>query len=53
MAHELEVWLFTDRVDTLALVDGRLSFCYAPSWLSQQNAIALSAYLPAASGVVR
>ena len=26
MAHELEVWLFTDRVGTLALIDGRLSF---------------------------
>ena len=23
MAHELEVWLFADRVGTLALVDGR------------------------------
>ena len=24
MAHELDVWLFADRVGTLALVDGRL-----------------------------
>lgn len=46
MAHELEVWLFTDRVGTLALVDGRLSFCYAPGWLSLPNAVALSASLP-------
>ncbi|MGC9206083.1 HipA N-terminal domain-containing protein [Acidithiobacillus sp.] len=46
MAHELEVWLFADRVGTLALVDGRLSFCYAPSWLTHKDAIALSASLP-------
>ena len=46
MAHELEVWLFTDRVGTLALVDGRLSFCYASGWLSLPNAVALSASLP-------
>ncbi|MDP2828043.1 MAG: type II toxin-antitoxin system HipA family toxin [Sulfuricellaceae bacterium] len=46
MAHELEVWLFTDRVGTLALVEGRLNFCYAPGWLSQPNAVALSASLP-------
>jgi len=46
MAHELEVWLFADRVGTLALVDGRLNFCYAPGWLSQQGALALSASLP-------
>jgi serine/threonine-protein kinase HipA len=46
MAHELEVWLFTDRVGTLALVDGRLNFCYAPDWLSRKDAVALSASLP-------
>lgn len=46
MAHELEVWLFDDRIGTLALVDGRLSFCYAPGWLSHPDAIALSASLP-------
>lgn len=46
MAHELEVWLFADRVGTLALVNGRLSFCYAPSWLSRPNAVVLSASLP-------
>jgi serine/threonine-protein kinase HipA len=46
MAHELEVWLFADRVGTLALMEGRLSFCYAPGWLSQPNAVALSASLP-------
>lgn len=42
MAHELEVRLFADRVGTLALVDGRLSFCFAPGWLSQPGAVALS-----------
>ena len=46
MANELAVWLFADRVGTLALVDGRLSFCYAPDWLSHKDAAALSASLP-------
>jgi len=46
MAHELEVWLFADSVGTLALVDGRLSFCYASGWLAQSDAVALSASLP-------
>ena len=46
MAHELEVWLFADRVGTLALVDGRLSFCYASGWLAQSDAVALSVSLP-------
>lgn len=46
MPHELEVRLFAERVGTLALVDGRLTFCYAPGWLSRSDAIALSASLP-------
>ncbi len=46
MAHELDVWLFADRVGTLARVDGRLNFRYAPDWLSRQNAVALSISLP-------
>jgi serine/threonine-protein kinase HipA len=46
MAHELEVWLFADRVGTLALVDGQLNYCYASDWLEQSNAVALSASLP-------
>lgn len=46
MAHELEVWLFADHVGTLALVNGRLNFCYTPAWLSHKNAVALSASLP-------
>jgi serine/threonine-protein kinase HipA len=41
MAHELEVFLFAERVGTLALVDGRLTFCYVPGWLSQPAAVAL------------
>jgi serine/threonine-protein kinase HipA len=46
MAHELDVFLFTDRVGSLAQVEGRLNFCYAPDWLSQPDAVALSASLP-------
>ena len=46
MAHELEVWLFSERVGTLARVNGRLNFCYAPGWLSHKDAVALSASLP-------
>jgi serine/threonine-protein kinase HipA len=46
MTHELHVWLFTDRVGTLALLDGRLSFSYAPGWLDQSDAVPLSASLP-------
>lgn len=46
MTHELEVWLFADHVGTLALVDGRLGFCYVPGWLSPPNAVALSHSLP-------
>ena len=46
MAHELQVWLFANHVGTLALEDGRLSFCYVPTWLAQADAVALSASLP-------
>lgn len=46
MAHELEVWLFADRVGTLALVDGQLNYCYASDWLSHKDAVALSTSLP-------
>ena len=46
MTHELEVWLFSDHVGTLALVDGRLAFCYTAGWLSQPDAVALSHSLP-------
>jgi serine/threonine-protein kinase HipA len=46
MTHELEVWLFADRTGTLALVEGRLNFWYAPEWLKHPNAVALSCSLP-------
>ncbi|OYY74455.1 MAG: toxin HipA [Gammaproteobacteria bacterium 28-57-27] len=46
MAHELDVWLFADRIGTLALIEGRLSFCYAQAWLAKPNAVALSTSLP-------
>ena len=46
MAHELEVWLFADRIGALALVEGRLNFRYTPEWLKQPNAVALSCSLP-------
>ncbi len=46
MTHELDVWLFSDRVGTLGLAGGRLQFRYAPAWLSQRGAMALSASLP-------
>ncbi len=46
MTNELEVWLFADRVGTLALIDGRLSFRYADDWLKRRNAVALSCSLP-------
>ncbi|MEO8418058.1 MAG: type II toxin-antitoxin system HipA family toxin [Methylophilaceae bacterium] len=46
MVHELDVWLFADRIGTLALVEGRLNFCYTPGWLSRPNAVALSTSLP-------
>ena len=45
-AQELEVWLFAHRAGTLTLVDGRLDFCYAPGWLSQPDAVILSASPP-------
>ena len=46
MAHELAVWLFADHVGTLALVEGRLNFRYAPAWLRRADAAALSQSLP-------
>lgn len=46
MAHELEVWLFADRVGTLSLVDGRLHFRYLSDWLSRPGAVSLSRSLP-------
>ncbi len=46
MGRELEVWLFADRIGTLALAEGRLSFSYESGWISRPDAVALSASLP-------
>ena len=46
MPHELAVWLFNERVGTLSLATGRLSFRYDADWLGQPNAMALSCSLP-------
>jgi serine/threonine-protein kinase HipA len=46
MAHELAVWLFSEPVGSLSLEEGRLQFAYAPSWLRQPGARALSCSLP-------
>lgn len=46
MARELAVWLFAERVGTLALIAGRLTFRYAPDWLSRPEAVTLSRSLP-------
>ncbi len=46
MTHELAVWLFADCIGTLALLEGRLTFCYTARWLKQPNAVALSCSLP-------
>ncbi|GAA4412049.1 transcriptional regulator [Advenella faeciporci] len=46
MTHELEVWLYADHIGTLQLLNGRLSFSYAPNWLTHSDAVALSASLP-------
>lgn len=46
MAHKLDVWLFTEHVGSLGLVNGRLSFEYAPEWVQSPNAMPLSCSLP-------
>ncbi len=46
MKHELEVWLFDGYVGNLTLVGGRLTFSYAPEWLSLPNAVPLYCSLP-------
>jgi len=44
--HKLDVWLFTERVGSLELVNGRLSFSYVLNWLQSKNPKALSCSLP-------
>lgn len=46
MAHELAVWLFTERIGTLVLTNGHMNFCYTPDWLSRHDATPLSHSLP-------
>ncbi|MDD2686275.1 MAG: type II toxin-antitoxin system HipA family toxin [Gallionella sp.] len=46
MAHELDVWLFEDRIGTLFLIEGRLNFIYTAEWLARPNSVALSCSLP-------
>jgi serine/threonine-protein kinase HipA len=46
MAYKLDVWLFSEHVGTLGLIQGRLSFNYTSQWLQRPNATPLSCSLP-------
>ena len=46
MPGQLTVWLLGTPVGTLAQINGRLGFCYAPDWLAQSTATPLSQSLP-------
>ncbi len=46
MSRVLNVWLLGHLVGELALVDGRLNFRYAPTWLASEAARPLSHALP-------
>jgi serine/threonine-protein kinase HipA len=46
MARELAVWLSGQHVGTLAQIDGRLGFSYAPDWLARSGSVPLSQSLP-------
>lgn len=46
MTGELAVWLFADKIGTLALRDGELSFQYSTEWLANPAAHGISATLP-------
>ena len=46
MTRELAVWLFDKRAGTLTFDKGRLGFSYEVGYLSQANAVPLSASLP-------
>ena len=46
MPKQLEVWLSGAHVGTLAQIDGRLGFTYAPDWLASKDATPLSQSLP-------
>ncbi len=46
MPRQLNVWLFGHPIGTLAQIDGRLGFRYAPEWLAYTGAVPLSQSLP-------
>ncbi|WGS88125.1 type II toxin-antitoxin system HipA family toxin [Methylomonas sp. UP202] len=46
MSYLLAVYLFDRRVGDLALVEGRLQFCYCADWLQHADAVPLSCSLP-------
>ncbi len=46
MPKQLNVWLFGHPVGTLAQIEGRLGFSYAPAWLTLTDASPLSQSLP-------
>ena len=46
MPHELNVWLYSELVGKLSLVNGRLQFEYVSQWLQKPNVVALSHSLP-------
>lgn len=46
MIRELDVWLFANRVGTLSLAEGHLSFAYHGNWLTNPDAVPLSCSLP-------
>lgn len=46
MVHELDVYLFADRVGQLSLFNGRLRFVYDASWLANERHLPLSQSLP-------
>ncbi|MEK0433989.1 MAG: hypothetical protein RL369_38, partial [Pseudomonadota bacterium] len=46
MTRELGVWLFSEQVGILSLIDGRLNFRYIPDWLTRLDTVPLSNSLP-------
>jgi serine/threonine-protein kinase HipA len=46
MRNKLEVWFLLHHVGTLELIGGHLRFQYASTWLTHQEATALSCFLP-------
>jgi serine/threonine-protein kinase HipA len=46
VARELIVWLFSERLGRLSLVNGRLNFQYENTWLNCSDAVPVSCSLP-------